>query len=169
MTEQDPLDMLRGAWQGLEPGSATPDLEDCDADTRRAVEFLRSAWNELEAPATEVPNLRRREHRPTAWRAAAVAAMVLAVVLPWMTADRGEERGSAAGEDLAVHAVEKTSSPTDETPALEETSGGTTRAPSMTARRPRPASQEQGLEMRSGNVRLVLLFAKEGEPYERTE
>jgi len=88
MPEQDPIDELRAAWQGLEAPQATPDA--CDAETEALVRDLRAAWDQLEAPPSTLPwRMRLRHAMPRSGRgipdwisyAAAAAALILFATL----------------------------------------------------------------------------------------
>lgn len=135
----DPLDSLHEAWRDLDPPS--PHTSE-DELTRAAVEWLRGAWETLEAPTLELPlqlPLQLPVARPAVGRAepqrtlrllplaAAVAAGWLLFVL-WL-AGPGRE---VAGEIAAA--------PEEELPAMHAT-----------------LRDDGSVELRSGVVRLVLM------------
>lgn len=82
MSDRDDLDRriqaeLRDAWAGLEAPDATPDTG--DEQTQAALDWMRGAWSQLEAPRVQVParlrwRLLRGDNLPLA---AAAAILVL--------------------------------------------------------------------------------------------
>ncbi len=131
----DPLDSLHEAWRSLDsPPPHADEDPSADALTRATVEWLRGAWEALEAPALESPAMRTaddhdatRERRRLLPLAAAIAAGWLLFLL-WL-ARPGEE----ASNGIAV-------APEEELPAMHAT-----------------LRDDGSVELRSGVVRLVLM------------
>ncbi len=184
MSERDPLDELRRAWAEVRPPA--PDAPVEDEATRASVEWMRSAWNALEAPATSVPaELRdRRRLAPVrnAWRVprwlaavSGVAAAVLCAVLLWRAATAPEvepvDLGPVASgppvfvETESVEAVSGGAESGDEVSdaaALASADPATTHgADPVELEEPEAVAiasiDQDRMELRSGSVRLVLI------------
>lgn len=129
--EDELLDALAGAWRELPAPSPDRPLADEDPYTRRAVEWMRSAWLALPVPAAAVPRTATRAGprlvAHARWlRVAAAAALLLALGAPVLVVAWRANRS----EQTAV------------TPA----------APTATV----VAVDAHHLELRSGPVRLYL-------------
>jgi hypothetical protein len=125
--EGDPIDALRAAWQGLEPGAA----DARDQLGEHAVERLREAWRGLEAPAPRVPTRPRR-----AWRWIAAAALA-AGLLAWALAETPRKPTTRAPDSVTVALL---------APRAEFSTP------------PLSALSNTSMELRSGNVRLLLFL-----------
>jgi len=142
----DPLAALAQAWRAVAPPREDAELAELDAETRRAVARLRAAWDRVEAPAGAAQSALRRV-RPAPWRVrterarspwAAAAALLLAL---GGAAGLGYRRGLSArgGPGVAQRA------PASTLPFGAGAGVGVERATS------------DRIELRAGNVRLVLL------------
>ena len=140
--EDDRIDDLDGLWQGLRASDATPDLDEASPEIREAVARMRRAWDRLEPTPALAPSRRaavassgsRRFLKPLA-RVAAAAAFLAATVLPWTRISRPP--ADRTGGPAPVVA--------DASPAKAPDSNPTLRV------------VEDGIELRSGPVRLVML------------
>jgi len=127
----DPLDDLAAAWRKLDPPSPHPDE---DALTRATVEWLRGAWNALEAPTLELPVVQSAALRDQPRRTLRLLPLAAAVAAGWLlfvfwlarpAAESANEIAKAPEQDLpAMHAIRR---------------------------------DDGSFELRSGVVRLVLL------------
>lgn len=129
MVDDDPIDELRSLWQSLEP----PADPEPDEATHAVVDWLREAWQAQpvpEAPSIPTP---RRTMRPAVRAAAALLVAVTVGVGLWALAATSPS-GSAG-------------------PA------GPGKAEPREALAPVTALREDGVEMRSGPVRLVLVYS----------
>jgi hypothetical protein len=103
------LDALAGAWQRLPPPSPDRPLAEQDPATRRAVEWMRSAWLALPVPAALPPRVVRRPFARGRWlRVAAAAALLFALGAPVLVVAWRARRGEppALAPDATVIAVD---------------------------------------------------------------
>lgn len=148
------LEALRQAWQRIEAPEAHRALAEEDADTRRAVAWLQSAFQTLQpaAPARRAMPFRTlgRPRLLRGIRFAAAAALLAALGLGLFRAEPAVSPSSttvrAPGPEL----------------------GAPARAPEL-ATEPAPAiqllaSSRERVELRSGAVRLTLLHAPSAAP-----
>ena len=137
---RDPLEALGEAWRSLEPPAPADGLADCDPLTRASVEWLRDAWQRLEPqrpvalPARSSPNPWRQAVAPLA-----VAAAVLAVLAgsAWW--------GTRPGPEPAPRVADLDPTPFAGSVLPLGAGAGVSHVAS------------DRIELRSGNVRLVLL------------
>lgn len=140
--ERDPLRALADAWAEVAPPAAERELAELDAGTRRAVEHLRRAWRSLEAPASVgAAPLWRARPAPRSFVPAAAAALLLALL------------GAAAWLGWSA-APARTSQPPVARGGVPPPQGG--ELPFGAAAGVVAVTSDR-IEMRAGNVRLVLL------------
>ncbi|TAJ02571.1 MAG: hypothetical protein EPO68_18030 [Planctomycetota bacterium] len=140
MSERDPSADLRAAWSGLEP-TPLDELADPRADLLgdHATAQLRAAWRGLEAPAPRVPRPRVAARPLLAFRVArwALAAGIAGLAL------YGAWRALASREHVKLRRADS------DIVALV--------APHADVRSiPLAALSRDSMELRSGNVRLLL-------------
>lgn len=162
---RDLLDALRAEWQDESSSDDLPpeSLDDCDVETQRSVGWLREAWA-LDSQSTDalppVPvaraaarlsarrrstSLRRRVQRSAATLVAVAAAVVALVALG---------RTPANDPDVAIDTSTATGTPataTDTHPVPPTIAPKTEFTPDQFR------SRDDGVELVSGSVRLVLL------------
>ena len=142
----DPLDDLKRAWRELDPPAPDDDLDRQDSETRAVVNWMKTAWDELEPPAVSAPTatLTRFPDRRQLLR---VAALILATIgIGWIIA--ASEKPSTD----AIREPERTG--IERTEAVEENTGPN-EGNEMAAIEAEIG--DQGIVMRSGAVRLILL------------
>ena len=145
--DPEPLDALREDWQALVPPAPVRPLADEDAETRTAVDWMRSTWNALEAP--EPGSVPTALTRTLASRPAPRLRLVPRIALALAA-------GLVAWFGFAV--LRPAQDPTSSTEApVELASVETAPAPSMQAAPIVLAANTERVELRSGSVRLVLL------------
>ncbi|MFT7668000.1 MAG: hypothetical protein ACI8X5_000686 [Planctomycetota bacterium] len=147
---------MRNLWNQLKAPDATP--ETFDKETQAAVDWMRAAWTELEAPEVKLParlrfRLLRSRRRWLLPIATAAAALVL---FAWPTEPTARHEPEEPVEILA-----RVDSPEihDEAPP--------TSAPKTTitsARHSRFDEERNAIVMEHGKVRLILLTAIEDAP-----
>lgn len=151
----DPLEHLRTAWarqHAAPPGEA---LEAQDAATQASVRYLREAWNAATpARSAEVPADWRVPARPRSLLRpvplATLLAAAAAALLLWLRpvaepvpADAAEQLADAGGE-LEPEPKPETAAPQPAVPARRAVTDTYT-------------PRDDGLELRSGAVRLILI------------
>ncbi len=162
----DPLANVRAAWSRLEAPAPPEALEDCDAQTRRAVGWARDAWARVHARPADTPSAwesfqRELEHaaRASARRArlrrlgssaAAAAAVAAAVLLLLRVAPRLAHHPRPGPNAL--------DSSTETRVARHEPSYESVHEPVHPRFRP-----DGSVELRSGAVRLILIPAESAE------
>jgi len=148
MSDRDPIDALRDAWNEL-----TPPAPDQDATTDALVEDLRAAWNQVEAPLADPGDLQlalQRRARVRVWRdratLVAAASLLIALILVASGGTAGQRR---TGEELAVGSP----TPTDVEVAPQVADPRVRKLnPEIRAR----ALEDGTLELKHGRVRLLL-------------
>jgi len=148
------FDELSAAWNELEPPTSAPEP---DAQTRATIDWLKAAFEDLEPPAPALPAWVRASagRRPFVRRlgALAAAAAILALAFGARALVGGGEGGAPRSPELVSRAERhEPHDPISEAP-LEP------RAPVVQA-----AFRTDGIELRSGNVRLILLDAHRKAP-----
>ena len=148
MSDRDPIDALRDAWNEL-----TPPAPDHDTATDALVDDLRAAWKQVEAPISDPRDLQlalRRRSRARVWRdrATLVAAASLLVALV-LVARGGSSSHQRAGEQLAVG--EPTPEPIAVVPVPVDS-----RVHKLDAEVRARALEDGTLELKHGRVRLLL-------------
>ena len=159
MSDRRAFDDLREAWSELEP--PTPGAVDVtDARTRATIDWLEAAYEHLEPPSPAVPAWARpRARRERVFRllgltrAIAAAAAILAVGFGARALLRGDEGDGSRSTEL----VSKAEGQATPVPILEAPIEP--RTPTIHA-----TLRTDGIELRSGKVRLILLDARSGEP-----
>jgi len=150
--DNDPLAELLAAWQDQAIPEATPELDDCDDETRAVVSWMAEAWAAQPIPAAAPqrptrPTLRwpRRATRPQLTRRAAAALLLAGLTLALLS--RPEP-----STDLAPPHMVATTQPT--------TTGAGAPNADLAHARPEPrlvAVANDQIVFRSGPVRLVLI------------
>lgn len=159
MSDPREYDDLRAAWSELEPPA--PEAEDVpDARTRVAVDWLKAAYEHLEPPSPVIPTwVQPRARRPRVvrllglTRALAAAAAILALAFGARALLAGGEGSSSRPTELASGAGGHGA------PAQVREAPSEPRAPAIHA-----TFRTDGVELRSGNVRLILLDAHREAP-----
>lgn len=111
------LDELRALWDALDPPPTAEERDDEPEDpaTRAALEWMRAAWDVVEAPRRPLPLAVPREvaSRPRwAWSASGLVAGLAAALLAWLGVRsapdaRSEQRaGSPDPRAVAVRPIE---------------------------------------------------------------
>jgi len=152
--ERDPLELLRDAWKAQQ--AAPPEaLAELDPETRATVGYLRDAFaaQSSEPPQALLAQLERREARrarPSRLRLmrgglalAAAASVLVALRLVWTSPNAPDfEQEPPSGNPLLVASAESTPERVRHIARADYT--------------PRP----DGVELRSGSVRLILLTSQ---------
>jgi len=157
-SDGDPLAELLAAWQEQPIPEATPDLDDCDDETRAVVDWMAAAWAAQPVPAAapprptqRLPRWPRRADWPQATRRAAAALLLAALTLTLLSGPRpSTER---PGPDLTA-ATQAT------TTGAGAQSAAVTAPSALTDTHPEPqlvAVANDQIVFRSGPVRLVLI------------
>ena len=148
--ERDPLELLRDAWRAQDARPPAEELEQADATTRATVRYLRDGYRAQAAtPPVEVLDALRARRAKRRVRArlrlvrGGLALAAAAAVVLLLRPDAGEV------PTLEPGAVTAQAGPTPVEPAGD----ARVRHVARTDYTPRP----DGLEMRSGSVRLILL------------
>jgi len=150
--ERDPLRALADAWAKVFPPAAERELAELpefDEGTRRAVEHLRRAWESLEAPASVGAAPLRARPAPRSFVPVAAAALLLALLgaaawLGWTAAAARTPQPTVARGGGPPRPVTRGGG----LPPVELPCGAAAGVVAVTSER---------IEMRAGNVRLVLL------------
>jgi hypothetical protein len=140
MTDHDDRELFEGlgaAWRNQPVPQPGGDLVATDAVTQRTVQWLAAAWAAQAVPPVRLPARITRRHARTAWRVswrplAAAAVLILILTVPLMQREPGPTPVDH-GTPPPVVAANPLSPP---------------QTPTVTA---------DGLELRSGPVRLLLL------------
>jgi len=143
----DELEELRSLWRDVRPPAVSDSL---DEETERAVEWMRAAWNAVEAPPLPAA-LERSVPRETTtgWTGAALFLIAASVFVVFaLRSPIVEGPGSRPVDDTATNALEH--------PEGTNPTGTDVEAP------PFVAMASDRIEMRRGSVRLVLLRQGEG-------
>jgi hypothetical protein len=146
--DSDPLARLSAAWQQQEIPEATPELDECDADTQAVVEWMRVAWEAQPIPAARPPQpvrwpLRLVRNRPWPELTRYAAAALLLVSLTLAVVQRpGSTAAPAASDSASRHEF---ATGTEAVEPADDT------APRLVA-----VASDQ-ITFRSGPVRLVLI------------
>jgi hypothetical protein len=150
----DPIDALRDAWDRLEAPEASGALEDCDAETRATVAWMRDAWRSIESPAAKAPEALRNRARPrrlflrrVSYVAAAAAILAAFLVSRSPSRDLRKPAADAPETPRVVAAKDQIQKTTVKEPVTID---------SETVR-----SAPEVMALRSGPVRLVLVQAVE--------
>lgn len=153
MKSDQPLHDLAALWAQVEaPAPHTDDLAATDATTQRTVAWLQAAVAASTASAPCPPPAARRLARRPRWLAPALtAAALLLVSLFLSTLDEPGPRPQDA-VDLAV-----ATPPEPDPPTIGPSPPDATDAPSAFARGLEARPSDNGLELRSGPVRLTLI------------
>lgn len=148
----DPLAELLAAWQEQPIPEATPDLGDCDDETRAVVNWMAAAWAAQPIPAaapTRPSHRTLRWPRRAAWpqltRRAAAALLLAGLTLTLLSGP--EPSPERTDSDLAAA-------------TLPTTTDAGAPSPALTNARPEPqlvAVANDQIVFRSGPVRLVLI------------
>lgn len=141
MSERDPLEALRKAWNSVEAPDPTP--EQGDSQTEAAVAWMRDAWEALEAPEPVLP----QELRRSPWKLrlvrsrpllAAAAVLILCAIFLRGPLELAVRR--PLGEEVARGSADPVRTvPSNFRPSVVEN------------------APEDGLVLEHGSVRLVLL------------
>jgi hypothetical protein len=151
MSDHDPLDALRDAWNEL-----SPPAPDHDAATDALVDDLRAAWAALEAPVSDPRDLRialRRRERARRWRDRSTLVAAASLLVALVLVARGDWTADRHGEDqIAVGGTEPHDEPLEQPPTPAPDSrvhplGGEVRARAL---------DDGTLELKHGRVRLLL-------------
>ena len=134
------LESLRQDWRELDPRAPDVGLERPDELTAASVEWMRSAWEQLEAPSDAALARRRATASRRSFAAALAAAAAIAALLWLARADT-----DAPGDDEALA----------EAPPPYERVEPPEPAPMVASIRPRLRA-DGSVELRSGKVRLIL-------------
>lgn len=157
MPERDPLDDLTAAWRAIEAPRLDAELDDHDPATEAAVDWLRKAW-ERSAPETVPETLdapwraRRLQRRARPVRTFLAVAASITAVFALVRALGPRASDPPTTVDVAVHTPLH---PSGDPPGEPRTSPqsmdlDSERTPELIA------STSERLELRSGNVRLLL-------------
>jgi len=145
MAEHDPCRDLREVWQQVDAPSAAPCLSDQDELTRNAVQWMSTAWQQIEIPAARLPQ-RRPSFR--SWKMPLAAAALLVISSVILLQKPQPEPSSVTTQTAAqVHPLASAVVPN----------------PGQLAPR-LIASTEQKVEILSGHVRLTMLRVPSGAP-----
>lgn len=150
MSDEREFDELRAAWNELE----APSPPEPDARTRATVDWLAAAYRHLDPPTPVLPawaRARRRRRRVAGlFGAFAAAAALLAL---------------AFGAHMLFERVAPSQTEVASEPSSRESLAHVTEAP-IEPRAPvvHAAFRSDGVELRSGKVRLILLDAPRAEP-----
>lgn len=159
MSNPRDFDELRAAWNAIEPSA--PEAEAVlDTRTRATIDWLKAAYEHLEPPSPVIPTwVQPRARRPRVvrllrlTRALAAAAAILALAF-------GARALLAGGEGGAPRSTEHASiADGHEAPAQIREAPIEPSAPAVHA-----SFRTDGIELRSGKVRLILLDARRKEP-----
>lgn len=161
MSEHDPIEELRDAWQRLDAPDATP--RKVDTETEQVLSQLRSVWDALEAPALP-PGLLRPTPAPIAirprrnWRPLQVAAALLLIASSAYVARQSlRSVEDKTQRPLSDHvALAEPTLPS--VPAMPEAPQPLPKAPAtQPLRAVETAAIENGIVIQHGSVRLVML------------
>ncbi|GEM_PF-2924831 len=154
----DPLAELLAAWQEQPIPEATPDLDDCDDETRAVVDWMAAAWAAQPVPAAapqrptrRLPRWPRRADWPLLTRRAAAALLLAGLTLTLLSGPRPSSGRAGSGLTAATQSTSTGAGAQD----------ATATAPSaLIDARPEPqlvAVTNDQIVFRSGPVRLVLI------------
>ncbi len=166
--DMDFIGDLRAAWKASQASPPKENLAECDEGTRFAVDLLRDGWKKSQAAKPPVageqackealrlsrpasrPSLRRPFGRRRFAMLAAAAIFLLASGLLWRALQSGPSPVQPDYIAKEESNAAKQSGVTEENSAIEPSVPARPNVPKVTVRR-------DGVEMRSGNVRLVLI------------